>query len=231
MLFLYAIPFSFAYVSLDVGVGALLLFGAVQLTMILGAFRQGARPGPVQWLGLALASSGLVYLVRPGLTAPSPTGAALMLFAGLAWGVYSLRGRDAPDALGETTRNFARTVPLALGVGILARGQIHVERSGFLLAIASGAVASGLGYVLWYRALRGLSAVTASIVQLSVPVLAAGGGVLFLAERVSTRLLLASVLVLGGIAMAVVAGAGRNASSRQASDTKSQVPASEEPVF
>jgi drug/metabolite transporter (DMT)-like permease len=204
VLFLYAVPFSFAYVSLGVGVGALLLFGAVQLTMILAAVWQGDRPGGIQWLGLALASGGLIYLVLPGLTAPPPAGAALMLLAGIAWGIYSLRGGNATDPLGETAGNFARAVPLTLVVSLLAYAQLHVQRSGLLLALASGAIASGLGYVLWYQALRGLSAVTASVVQLSVPILAAVGGVILLDERVTSRLLLAALLVLGGIGMAIL---------------------------
>jgi drug/metabolite transporter (DMT)-like permease len=203
-LFLYAVPFSFAYVSLDVGVGALLLFGAVQLTMILAAVWRGDRPGRIQWLGLALASGGLLYLVLPGLTAPPAAGAALMLLAGMAWGIYSLRGGDATDPLRETAVNFARAVPLALVVSLLAFAELHIERSGFVLAVASGAIASGLGYVLWYQALRGLSAVTASIVQLSVPVLAAVGGIILLDERVTSRLLLAAVLVLGGVGLAIL---------------------------
>jgi drug/metabolite transporter (DMT)-like permease len=203
-LFLYAVPFSFAYVSLDAGVGALLLFGAVQLTMILAAVRRGDRPGRVQWLGLALASGGLLYLVLPGLSAPPPAGSALMLLAGMAWGIYSLRGGDATDPLAETAVNFARAVPLALVVSLLTPARLHIERSGFVLALASGAVASGLGYVLWYQALRGLSAVTASVVQLSVPVLAAVGGILLLDERVTSRLLLAALLVLGGVGLAIL---------------------------
>jgi drug/metabolite transporter (DMT)-like permease len=201
-------------VSLDVAVGALLLFGAVQLTMILAAVWRGDRPGRIQWLGLALASGGLLYLVLPGLTAPPTAGAALMLLAGMAWGIYSLRGGDATDPLRETAVNFARAVPLALVVSLLALAQLHIERSGFVLAVASGAIASGLGYVLWYQALRGLSAVTASIVQLSVPVLAAVGGIILLDERVTSRLLLAAVLVLGGIGLAILGRPERFSESR-----------------
>jgi drug/metabolite transporter (DMT)-like permease len=216
-LFLYAVPFSFAYVSLGVGVGALLLFGAVQLTMILAAVWRGDRPGAIQWLGLALASGGLIYLVLPGLTAPSPAGSALMILAGIAWGIYSLRGGAAADPLSETAGNFARAVPLTLVVSLMAYAQLHIQRGGLVLALASGALASGLGYVIWYRALRGLSAVTASVVQLSVPILAAVGGVLLLDERVTSRLLLASVLVLGGIGLAILGRPERRSRSLRSS--------------
>ncbi len=175
--------------------------------MLLAALLRGDRPSPVQWLGLVSAIGGLVYLVLPGVTAPSPRGALLMLLAGVAWGIYSLRGRAANDPLGQTASNFARTVPMALAVSLMARHASHLEPSGFGYAIASGAIASGLGYVLWYQALAGLSRVVASIVQLAVPILAAGGGVIFLGERVTLRLGVAGLLVLGGIGLALLAHA------------------------
>ncbi len=208
LLFLYAAAFSFAYLSLGTGTGALLLFGAVQATMLFAALGQGDRPSPLQWFGVASAISGLVYLVLPGVTAPAPHGAALMLLAGVAWGLYSLRGRAVVDPLGQTASNFARAVPMILAIALAAHRGLHVEPSGVLYAVLSGAVASGLGYVLWYRALAGLSRVVASIVQLAVPVLAAGAGVALLGERVTLRLALAGLLVLGGITIALLARPG-----------------------
>jgi drug/metabolite transporter (DMT)-like permease len=205
MLFLYAAPFSFAYGMLTAGTGALLLFGAVQVTMILGALRAGDRPNAPQWIGLGIAFGGLVYLVLPGITAPSPFGAMLMLLAGLAWGLYSLRGRTARNPLAQTASNFARTVPMVLALSLVAHRAIHVEARGLALALLSGAVASGLGYVIWYHALAGLPGIQASIAQLAVPVLTAVGGVLLLDERITLRLGLAAPLVLGGVALTVFA--------------------------
>lgn len=202
-LFLYAIPFSFAYVWLPTGTGALILFGAVQVTMMLGALAGGERPRARQWAGLVLAVAGLVYLVLPGLAAPPLAGAALMAVAGIAWGVYSLRGRGAANPLRQNAGSFARSIPMALVVSILAFEQLHLEARGVLLAVASGALASGLGYVAWYSALRSLSATRASLVQLLVPILAAAGGIAFLGEPLSLRLVLSAVIVLGGIALAL----------------------------
>ncbi len=204
MLFLYAVPFSFAYIRLTTGAGALILFGCVQLTMMSAALWSGERPHPLQWLGLGLALGGLVYLVLPGLAAPSLLGASLMALAGFSWGVYSLRGRGAADPLAQTTNNFVRTVPLVVVVSLFTMPQFHVQRKGVLLAVASGALASGLGYVVWYQALRGLTATRAAVVQLLVPILAAVGGVIFLAEAISLRLAVAAVIVLGGIALALI---------------------------
>jgi len=206
MLFLYAVPFSFAYTLLSAGTGALILFGCVQITMMAAALKWGERPHALQWLGLALALGGLLYLVLPGLEAPSFEGAALMALAGFAWGVYSLRGRGAADPLAQTTSNFVRSIPFALAVSLVWLPRITAQRQGIVLAIASGAVASGLGYVVWYRALRGLTAVRAAVVQLFVPILAALGGVIFLAEAISLRLVLSTLLVLGGIWLALHAG-------------------------
>jgi drug/metabolite transporter (DMT)-like permease len=203
LLFLYAVPFSFAYVTLGAGTGALILFGAVQATMLAAALSSGERPHVVQWAGLILAVGGLVYLVMPGLVAPSPVGSALMVLAGAAWGVYSLRGRAASDPLVETAGNFARSVPLAIGVSVAAAPHAAFDAEGALLAVASGALASGLGYVAWYAALSGLSATRAASIQLAVPVLAAAGGVIFLSERVTVRLIVASVLILGGVGLAL----------------------------
>jgi len=204
MLFLYAAPFSFAYGTLTTGTGALLLFGAVQVTMILGTLRAGDRPHPGQWLGLLVAFSGLVYLVFPGIAAPSPIGAALMLLAGLAWGVYSLRGRAARNPLAQTASNFARTVPMVLALSLVALRALHAEPRGLILALLSGALASGVGYVVWYQALASLPGIAASVVQLAVPILAAAGGVLVLGERITLRIGLAALMVLGGVALTLL---------------------------
>jgi drug/metabolite transporter (DMT)-like permease len=205
-LFLYAAAFSFAYTRLSAGTGALLLFGCVQATMLTAALRSGERPHPLEWIGLALAVTGLVVLVAPGLAAPSPAGSALMALAGVAWGVYSLTGRGSTDALADTGRNFMRALPLATAASLLApvAGEaFHVTRRGVLLALASGALASGVGYAVWYAALRGLTATRAATVQLSVPVLAALGGVWLLSEVVTVRLVASAILILGGVGLAL----------------------------
>lgn len=199
MLFTYVVFFSFAYLSLSAGTGALILFGAVQLTMIIAALRHGERFRPLSWAGLALAFLGLVYLVSPGITAPNPTGAVLMTIAGIAWGFYSLLGRSADDALEATANNFIFSVPLVIVVSLLFLGDFHSSALGLGLAALSGAMASGLGYVIWYAALRGLTATRAATVQLSVPVIAAFGGAALLSEPVTLRLVLASVATLGGV--------------------------------
>lgn len=201
MLFAYVALFSFAYLSLSAGVGALILFGAVQLTMIGAGLRAGERFAPAAWAGLAAAVAGLVYLVSPGLTAPPAASAALMTLAGVAWGVYSLRGRGVSDPLAATASNFARAVLPALGLSLLTAGQVQADGAGIALAIASGALTSGLGYVIWYAALRGLTAMRAASVQLSVPPIAALGGVLVLSEPLTSRLLIGSAAILGGIAV------------------------------
>jgi len=203
MLFIYATAFSLAYLSLSAGTGALILFGSVQVTMILAALRSGERPQLLEWLGILLALGGLVYLVIPGLRAPSLLGSSLMMMAGIAWGVYSLRGRGSESPLADTAGNFIRAVPFIISVRFVTLGGVQLSQSGILLAVLSGAVASGLGYVVWYAALAGLTATRAAIVQLSVPVLAAWGGAVFLAEDVSLRLILAGALILGGIALAI----------------------------
>jgi drug/metabolite transporter (DMT)-like permease len=209
LLALYAVPFSLAYVSLTAGAGALLLFGAVQATMLLASVGAGERPDAGQWIGVVLALAGLVYLLLPGLASPPLMAAMLMLLAGVAWGVYSLLGKGSADPLRETAGNFVRAVPFAIAVSAVMLRDLHLELRGLVLAIASGAVASGLGYVLWYAALRNLSGFTASIVQLAGPVLAAAGGVLLLDERISLRLAVAATLVLGGIALAIMGRSGR----------------------
>lgn len=203
-LFTYMICFSLAYLSLAAGTGALILFGAVQLTMILSALRSGERLSPAAWFGLALAVIGLVYLVSPGVSAPDPLGAVLMTIAGIAWGFYSLFGRSAADPMQATAYNFLYAVPFALLVSALLWRDFAVTPSGIGLAVASGALASGLGYFVWYLALKKLAAVQAATVQLSVPVIAAIGGVVFIAEPMTLRLLVASVATLGGIAIVLM---------------------------
>jgi drug/metabolite transporter (DMT)-like permease len=209
-LFVYAIAFSFAYVSLSAGTGALLLFGAVQASMLLMGFLKGERPGAVQGIGLALAVAGLVYLVLPGVEAPSPLGAVLMLIAGSAWGLYSLRGRRAGDPVIATAGNFLRATPLAMLAALLSVSRLDADATGWVIALASGVITSGLGYVIWYTALKHLTATRAAVVQLSVPVIAAFGGVLLLGETFSLRLGIATCVILGGVALAIT---GRQARS------------------
>jgi len=204
MLFAYMVCFSFAYVTLGAATGALILFGAVQVTMFVAALRAGEHFPPVSWAGLALAIGGLVYLVSPGVTAPAVDGAVLMIIAGIAWGMYSLFGRGSGDPLTATANNFLYCLPLVLLVSLAFAGRWHGTGAGFLLAIASGAIASGLGYVIWYAALKGLTATQAATVQLSVPVIAALGGVMLLAEAVSPRLVIASAATLGGVAIVLL---------------------------
>ena len=203
-LFSYAIAFSVAYVSLSAGTGALVLFGAVQITMLAAAFRRGERMQLMRWLGFAVAVIGLVYLMMPGLTAPDPIGAGLMLVSGVAWGFYSIAGKGVLAPIAMTSGNFLRAAPMALAASVIALAQIHIETSGAVLALASGVVTSGFGYVLWYRTLPLLTTTQASIVQLLVPALAAVGGVVFIAEEVTLRLLVASALILGGVALSVL---------------------------
>ena len=203
-LFVYAAAFSFAYNNLSAGTGALLLFGAVQATMILWGLRKGENLHVRQLVGLALALGGLVVLLFPGLSAPPLTGSILMLGAGLAWGIYSLRGKAAGDPAGATTGNFLRAVPLAAMVSIILFRSVHLDRAGIGYAVLSGAIASGVGYVIWYTALPGLKAASAATVQLSVPVLAATGGILLLGEPLTLRFLCASIAILGGIALVVM---------------------------
>lgn len=203
-LFAYAATFSFAYITLPAGLGALLLFGAVQTSMILWGIRRGERFGLRQSAGLVLALAGLVLLLRPGLSAPPLAGSVLMIAAGIAWGVYSLRGRGAGDSALATAGNFLRAAPMALALSLLLLPRMHFDPYGALYAVISGAITSGIGYVAWYAALKGMTATRAAIVQLSAPVIAALGGILFLGEVLTLRLVVASVVILSGIALAVV---------------------------
>ncbi|MBA3633613.1 MAG: DMT family transporter [Acidobacteria bacterium] len=203
-LFGYALCFSFAYISLTTGTGALILFGCVQATMITAALASGERPKFLEWIGLFFALGGLVYLVFPGLSAPPLFSSLLMMLAGISWGFYTLRGKPSVNPLADTTGNFVRAVPMIVLAGLPFFYQIHLSRKGILLAFLSGAIASGIGYSVWYTALKFHTATRAAILQLSVPALAAIGGVILLSEIVSFRLLLATALILGGIALAIV---------------------------
>jgi drug/metabolite transporter (DMT)-like permease len=202
-LFGYAAPFTFAYLRIGAAVGALVLFGAVQLTMIGWAIAHGERPRPPVWAGLTLAAGGLVALMLPAAQRPDPLGVALMVLAGAAWGAYSLLGRSAPDPLAANARAFLWSVPLALVLAAAAAPGAHLTGQGLLLAALSGSVTSALGYAIWYRALRGLSATQAAIVQLSVPVIAALAAALLLSERLTLRLALSAATVLGGVGLAL----------------------------
>jgi drug/metabolite transporter (DMT)-like permease len=203
-LLIYAASFSFAYVAVAAGTGALLLFGAVQATMILWGLHKGERLRVIQILGLIIAMTGLVVLLFPGLSAPPLFGSILMLGAGVAWGIYSLRGKREKNPVTETTGNFVRAVPFAAAVSIIFLRLLNVDLAGVGYAIISGAITSGLGYVIWYSVLPSLKAASAATVQLSVPVLAATGGILLLGEPLTLRYLLASIAVLGGIALVIL---------------------------
>lgn len=203
-LFVYALAFSLAYVRLGVALGALVLFTAVQITMIAWGLMQGERPKPLETLGIAVAFIGFVYLVYPGLSTPDPVGSGLMAISGVAWGVYSLRGRAGGNPLGETAGNFIRTVPMCLP--LIAASAIGAEMSGFgvTVALASGVIASGLGYIIWYRALPRLTTTQAAIVQLTVPVIAALGAIAFLSETMTLHLVVTGTAILGGVALATL---------------------------
>lgn len=207
-LFGYAVAFSYAYVALDTGIGALILFACVQATMIGWGLKEGDRPSMLEWLGLTTAFGAFIWLVSPGLSAPDPLAAGLMTLSGVARGVYSLRGRGLADPLKATADNFVRSVaflvPLALLV-VIVGNPLHASGRGLLLATLSGAITSGLGYALWYRVLKQIGATQGAVVQLTVPVIAAVGGTLLLAEGWSLRLVISSLLILGGVAVAILA--------------------------
>jgi drug/metabolite transporter (DMT)-like permease len=203
-LFAYAAAFSFAYIKLSAGAGALLLFGAVQATMVTTGFLRGERLTAAQWFGLVVALVGLAALLVPGAAAPPIDGALLMLAAGVAWGAYSLLGRGAVDPLSNTAGNFLRALPMAvILVGFAVSFRTNLDQSGLVYAIMSGAVASGLGYTIWYAALPGLSPAQGASVQLSVPVITAVAGSIALGETITIRLSLSSLAILGGIALVI----------------------------
>ena len=203
-LFVYAAGFSFAYVSLPAASGALLLFGAVQATMIGHGIWTGERLQRLQLAGLLLALGGLVGLLLPGLSAPPLFGSLLMLGAGVAWGIYSLRGKGAGDPTNVTAGNFLRAVPISAALSIIMFNNTSLDSAGVWYAISSGALASGIGYAIWYTAVPALKATNAATVQLSVPVIAAVGGIVFLAEPITLRLTVTSAAILGGIALVIL---------------------------
>ncbi|ABW29134.1 DMT family transporter [Acaryochloris marina] len=203
-LFIYAAGFSFAYIKLAAGTGALLLFGAVQITMIGYGFWTGERLSKQQIAGFILALLGLVGFLLPGLSAPPLQSSALMIAAGIAWGIYSLRGKTASNPMEMTAGNFLRAVPFTVGLSLSMISETSLTLAGCLYAVAAGAVTSGLGYTIWYTALKDLTATSAATVQLSVPVIAAAGGILFLGENLTLRLVVASSAILGGIALAIL---------------------------
>jgi drug/metabolite transporter (DMT)-like permease len=203
MLFLYAVTFSFAYISLNTGTGALILFASVQATMMIFAIWKGERLTFMGSLGLFVAMAGLTYLVFPGLASPSPLGAALMAVAGISWGTYSLRGRGSVSPVAVTTDNFLRSTPFALLVSLVFFQNLNINFLGVFFAVLSGGLTSAIGYVIWYAALRDHSATSAALVQLLVPVLAALGGVVLLSEALTMRLILASAMIIGGVALAL----------------------------
>ncbi|MGH8108940.1 MAG: DMT family transporter [Arenimonas sp.] len=202
-LFAYVAGFSFAYQQLSAATGALLLFASVQVSMIGYGIWSGERLRGLQLIGSALAFLGLCALLLPGLSAPPVVNAMLMIAAGIAWGIYSLRGRAASDATAVTAGNFLRAVPFALVLSLLSFKSASLDTAGILHAICSGAVASGIGYAIWYTALPSLKAASAASVQLSVPLIAAFGGILLLDEQINMRLAIASVAILGGIALVI----------------------------
>jgi len=204
VLFFYAICFSYAYISLSAGAGALILFGFVQGTMIAMALWSGDRPSVSEWLGWLLAFGGLVWLLVPGIEAPPAIGATLMALAGIGWGVYSIRGRNETNALVSTCSNFVYSIAFVIVLTAIMYTNADITNRGVILAIVSGALTSGVGYVIWYTALNYLSAMQAALVQLSVPAIAAAGGVILLAEPVSLRLLTSGALILGGISLALI---------------------------
>ncbi len=204
ILFMYAAAFSYAYMSLETGIGALIVFGVVQITMISSSFISGYRMNRLEWIGIILALAGFLYLLLPGATAPSLRGFLLMTISGIGWGLYSLRGKNSKNPLVDTAYNFLRSIPFLLILFYLLIHESNYSTKGVLLALLSGVVTSGLGYTIWYLALKGLNSIQASIVQLLVPVLAAIGGIIFIGEPLSLRLTVASAMILGGILLLIL---------------------------
>jgi len=198
---LYATGFSFSYLSVSTATGALILFGMVQLTMMIASLSSGEQPSPRAWAGYSLAVAGLVFLLLPGVNAPSLWGALLMAVAGVAWGMYSILGRGSANPLAQTAGNFLLTLPMSAAMLLLSVNRLHGNTDGMMLAMVSGALASGLGYALWYYVVSRMSGATAATVQLSVPLLAAVGGVMLMQEPITLRLALTSMMILGGIAL------------------------------
>ena len=204
MLFMYAAAFSYAYVSLETGTGALIIFGVVQITMIASSLISGYRMNNLEWLGILLALAGFLYLLLPGASAPSLSGFILMALSGIGWGIYSLRGKNSKDPLSDTAYNFLRSLPFLILLLYFLAQERNYSTKGILLALLSGIVTSGIGYTIWYTALKGLSSVQASVLQLLVPVLAAIGGIFFIGELISLRLMASSLMILGGILLLII---------------------------
>jgi drug/metabolite transporter (DMT)-like permease len=202
-LFLYGIAFSFAYRNLSSGTGAFILFGTVQATILSTALIKGERPRFIEWLGLIIALSGLIYLVLPGLAAPDPFSAFLMALAGISWGLYTLKGRGVSDPIETTALNFIRSVPMILVFYIFTLTNVHSTAEGVIYALISGIVTSAVGYAVWYTALKGLTTTQSALLQLFVPIIAALGGVVFLSESLTMRLLGAGLMILGGVVLAL----------------------------
>ena len=204
MLFLYAAAFSFAYITLDTGTGALILFGSVQVTMILLSLKRGNYLHISEWMGVIIDLCGFVYLVLPGIKAPPIIGFILMTLSGIGWGIYTLNGRNSKTPLIDTAYNFIKTIPFVIILFLVSIPYINYSTQGIILAAASGSITSGLGYAIWYYALGGLTDTQAAVVQLLVPVIAALGGIIFISEEPSFRLFLSSLLILGGIFLVIL---------------------------
>ena len=204
MLFVYALTFSYAYITVDTGTGALILFGSVQLTMIILSLVSGTRLHLAEWVGIVTAFMGLIYLVLPDVSSPSFNGLLLMTISGVAWGIYTLKGRDSQNPIMDTAYNFIRTIPLVLLLILLTIESRNFSNEGIILAIIAGGLTSGIGYSIWYIALKGLTSTQAAVIQLSVPIIAAIGGVVFVSEPITNRLIVSSVVVLGGIMIVVL---------------------------
>ncbi|MBK7934994.1 MAG: DMT family transporter [Acidobacteria bacterium] len=203
-LFAYAVCFSFAYLGLTAGTGALVLFGSVQMTMVAAAIVKGERPTPLEWIGLSIAVCGLIYLVLPGLASPPLTSSMLMAAAGMAWGAYSIRGKGSADPLRDTAGNFARSLLFVVPLVLLYIPALQLTLRGWLFAVLSGAVTSGVGYAVWYAALKFHTSTRAAVMQLSVPVVAAVFGIILLGETATATLGVAAALILGGIGLTIV---------------------------
>ncbi|PCI58418.1 MAG: EamA family transporter [Gammaproteobacteria bacterium] len=203
-LFLYAITFSYAYLSLDTGTGALILFGSVQITMIMLSLISGTRLHLIEWSGVIIAFTGFIYLILPNITTPSINGFILMTVSGISWGIYTLKGRGSKNPLMDTTYNFLRTIPFVALLAVFTMQNMNYSSEGIVLALISGAITSGVGYTIWYIVLGSLSSTQAAVIQLSVPVIAAIGGVIFVSEVITVRLIISTCIVLSGILMVVL---------------------------
>lgn len=215
LLFVYAITFSFAYNTLDTGTGALILFAAVQITILLSSYFTGTKLQPVEWVGVMTAFAGFVYLVLPSVSTPSLTGFVLMSVSGIAWGFYTLAGKGSANPLADTQHNFTRTLPLVLVLIVIIAESAALSLRGVIFAVVAGAITSGVGYAIWYRALADISSVQAAVVQLLVPGLAALGGVVFADDVITARLVIASVLIIFGILIVIL---GKQYMSTRSSD-------------